>query len=99
MNATGDAMEPGEIEEALQKLLVASGSGSPVSAFWHLTSTHDAAEVLDMRWQQKAYLARYGRQSMLQWENEPVTKLNRATRAIGDLIREEGAMDRSMEDR
>ena len=90
--------DPDEVEESLRKLNIGA-TGSWFDCSWHLLIEIDPDVQLRFRAKQKAYLARYGRQSMLQWENEPVTKLNRATRAIGDLVREEGAMDRSMEDR
>ena len=40
--------------------------------------------------QRKAILARYGRQSMLQWDDVPVTYMNQLYDALIDMMKAEG---------
>jgi hypothetical protein len=45
-----------------------------------------------------AFLARYGRQSMLQWDDVEVTEVRRYARALADLIKRENELSRHAED-
>lgn len=51
----------------------------------------DGALMMRARERQVVYLARYGRQSMLQWEDRPVRELDRWFGALKQLLDDEGA--------
>lgn len=57
----------------------------------------DPEEGLKHNWWRKAYLARYGRQSMMQWDNVLVSEMNRAIEAVHDLLRKEDELARKSE--
>lgn len=73
--------------------------GLSCDAYWDHVVRIDPGEHLRMRVRQKAYLARYGRQSVLQWEGREVAELNEHFAAMSEIIREENALSRGSEDR
>lgn len=58
----------------------------------------DAEKMEDEWWKRRAYLARYGRQSMLQWDDVETIEVRRYAKAISDLIGEESTLSRVSED-
>lgn len=67
-------------------------SGGGGDACWHLSvamEPSDPAELMDLRHQQKARLARYGRQDWGAWDNRPTTEMDAATIAIMNLVMKE----------
>lgn len=64
-------------------------SGTAIDAFWHVTVEFDPVEMLRHRAKQKIYLARYGRQSVLQWGDVDVTELTEYFEVLSELISEE----------
>lgn len=59
----------------------------------------DPVEQEEFRRHQLAYLARYGRQSLLGWENVAVGELDELYRSIGAIVEAENAAGRAEEDR
>lgn len=52
----------------------------------------DVDKLVEHNWWRKAYLARYGRQSMLQWDNVPVAEMKQAIDAIERLMKRENEL-------
>lgn len=51
---------------------------------------------VEYRTKQIAYLARYGRQSMLQWDEVPVARVDALFEALSDIVKGEHAPTRAM---
>lgn len=73
--------------------------GTSGDACWHATVSIDPGGVLKTRARQKAYLARYGRQSLLQWEDREVAELVSSYVAVSELVGEENSLIKRGEDR
>lgn len=58
----------------------------------------DPHEMLDVRDRQKVDLARYGRQSLLQWDHIPINTIRRYHRLLGELIDKEHPMQHGIEE-
>lgn len=61
--------------------------GEGVNPIAHLLDLVDLRENVLSRPKQRAYLARYGRQDF--FEDRTIVELNRATRAISEVVTEE----------
>jgi hypothetical protein len=58
-------------------------------------SPHDDVEELEQfGWWRKAFLARYGRQNMLQWDDVPVSKMNRLLHELIQILKKENELTR-----
>lgn len=51
-----------------------------------------------MGYQRKAFLARYGRQSMLQWDDIETVEIERHVLALAELLKEENELSKVTED-
>lgn len=60
-------------------------------------ATVDIEEMIEFSNYRKAYLARYGRQSMLQWDNVSIDRMNELYTALSKLIKEENQLQRHSE--
>lgn len=58
----------------------------------------DPADLLKHNRWRKAYLARYGRQSVLQWDDVPVSEIEEYVAEIGELLKRESELSRMSED-
>lgn len=58
----------------------------------------DADEMLANGYKRKAFLARYGRQSMLQWDEIETSEIERHIEALANLMREENELSKAVED-
>ncbi len=56
-------------------------------------------DMLLKRRRQKSQLARYGRQSVLQWATLPVDELDDAYAGIAEIVEQENELSRNNEDR
>lgn len=74
-------------------------TGNPIvdAAFQYLFSV-EALDLERQHYRRKAFLARYGRQSVLQWDDVEVSEINRHVEALAELIKEENEAARSSED-
>lgn len=79
------------MQERLQVLARFTGSFLD-AVFQHVVPFPDVDELLAMRRKQVAFLARYGRQSMLQWGDVETRTINECVEDIADLLREENAL-------
>lgn len=71
-----------------------------VDAVWQfLIPPIDPLEQLAGRIKQKAYLARYARESVFVWEDREVSELDAYFKAVVDLISKENELSRVSEDR
>ena len=66
---------------------------------WHLHVPIDPVEWLRWRAKQKVYLARYGRQSILQWGDVDVTEMAEYYELLVEIIRDENTVVGLTEDR
>lgn len=57
----------------------------------------DVEEMIEFSAYRKAYLARYGRQSMLQWDDVPLARINALYTALSKLIKDENQLRRHSE--
>ena len=69
-------------------------------ALWHHTryALIDLEEIEQFSDFRIAYLARYGRQSMLQWGDVPVSRINQLFNALKQLMKDEGGSNVLFED-
>ena len=63
-----------------------------------LLEADDPDDALDFHYQRKMFLARYGRQSLMQWDEVPVTEINRYMNALIKLLKEESSDSKLTED-
>ena len=63
-----------------------------------LLAVDDPDEALDFHYQRKVFLARYGKQSMLQWDDVPFTEINRYMNALLKMLKSESADSKLVED-
>jgi hypothetical protein len=82
--------DPDEVEASLKLLVVRTGAF--YDAWWHLSVDIDPREMLRLRAKQKIYLARYGRQSVLQWADVDVRELQQYFELLAELVRDENAL-------
>jgi len=80
--------DPDVVKESL-KVLYVGMTGTYVDAFWHLLTDIDPIKALKWRAEQKAYLARYGRQSWFAWEHRDVTELEEAYQTLAEIVKKE----------
>jgi hypothetical protein len=64
---------------------------------WHLQAAMNLKESIAMRAQQRAYLARYGRQDYFD-QSCSLPELDEAVRAISAVVRQENELSRMTED-
>lgn len=64
----------------------------------HVDEVIDLQERVKSHYTVAAFLARYGRQNMLQWDDVEVNEVRRYALALTDLIREENELSRRAED-
>jgi len=91
--------DPLEVDAVVGRL--AFHSRTVADAMWHHTVEVDGEELLKTRRKQKLQLARYGRQPFLaaEWDDVDVAELGEWYRALKELLDEEDAVSRGMEDR
>ena len=83
-----ETVDPDEVSDSL-KILNTGSSGTWFDACWPLLVQIDPEAMLRARTQQKAYLARYGRQSWYAWEDREVADLEEAFSAIAEIVADE----------
>ncbi len=84
----GAVIEGFELEDLLQALNVGT-TRTYYDAFWHLDIEIDAAEWLRFRAKQKVYLARYARQSLIQWDDVDVEEMQQYYDLLVEIIKGE----------
>lgn len=70
-------------------------TGGAVDAFWHLVYPLDGQEILTIREKQKMQLARYGKQSLLQWDDVEISEIRKWHERLVELVKTENAMSGS----
>ncbi len=93
----GEARDPDIIEARLAALTVHTGSPATDRHIGDFTQW-DPWDREEMRVLQVMYLARYGRQPVLQWGELDVEELVAYFNALGDIVKREGSMGRTTED-
>lgn len=58
----------------------------------------DVDEMVEHSNHRKAYLARYGRQNMLQWDDVPVPYINELYDALAKIVKAENSLSKIVED-
>jgi hypothetical protein len=83
-------VDPDKVREALGSLARVTGIGI-VDAFFAVTLAQvmDPAELERNRIRRHIYLARYGRQSMLQWRDIDGREVRRYVEVLSEFLREE----------
>lgn len=85
------------IEEGLSVL--SHHTGANIDAIWHLIlgEDFDPVSVAKTRRFQKMFLARYGKQSVLQWDDYPISEFTKDFTELVDIVTKENPITR-MED-
>jgi hypothetical protein len=86
-----ETQDPDELEEWLA--VVSVYTGHVTDAYWRLVVEIDIAEKEKWRRRQKMFLARYGRQSLLQWDDVEVAELDHYTDDLIELLKLESHSD------
>lgn len=73
-------------------------SGTAVDAYWHHLVTFDVVQYEKSRFRMKMFLARYGRQNVLQWDDVEVLEIRRYAEALSELLSEENETSRVTEE-
>ena len=73
-------------------------SGTVVDAYWHHLVEIDVAEREKSRYRVKVFLARYGRQNMLQWDDVEVAEIRRYADELAEMLTEENESTRVSEE-
>jgi hypothetical protein len=58
----------------------------------------EAEDLLQLNFERRMFLARYGKQSVLQWDDVPLTDMNRYVNALAELIKAESIDRKASED-
>lgn len=85
-----DVPDPDEVQDTFKKLFV-HYSDSAINACWAHILDIDAVELTNVRGHQKMALARYGRQSLLQWGDVDITELRFWYEQLKTLMEQETA--------
>jgi len=93
----GIALHPNELGRRLETLGRITGSELGDAIFPFLI-VYDVDEMLDHWWRRRAFLARYAKQSMLQWDDVESTDVRRYCEAVAVLLKEENAASITGED-
>lgn len=80
-------MDPDVRDDRLKRLNPHHGSSS--DAYWYAGVRIDPQRILQVRLEQKAYLARYARMDVFQWEHREVGELNVYMKAVSEIIKSE----------
>lgn len=88
--------DPVEVRKWAHELFDVSGKDSDALHGW--SHSPEPADVLAHNSFRKAYLARYGRQSVLQWDDVPVAEVERYFNEVMDIVKREGELSRMSED-
>lgn len=73
-------------------------TGTVVDAYWHHLIEIDVAEREKSRYRIKMFLARYGRQNVLQWDDVEVAEIRRYAEELSNLLTEENESSRVNEE-
>lgn len=70
-------------------------TGDASDCLWHhvLYARIDVEEMMELSTWRITYLARYGRQSMLQWDDVPVSRINELYTALKKLMQNESGLN------
>lgn len=90
-------VDPDVLAERIDRVIPFTGTLS--DGYWDQMIRINPTELLSVRTKQKAYLARYGRESFFAWEDRETRELNETFAAISDLIKNENEFSRSQEER
>jgi len=71
-------------------------TGRSGAALWDAMIEIDPEESRERRIHQIVYLARYGRQSMLQWDDVPTSLLDELFEGLSDIIKGENPTTRGL---
>lgn len=69
----------------------------PMDAYWHVAAEVNLKLILGEREKQLAFLARYAKQNLLQWDDVPVTEIRKWCLRISDLLKAEHGVQRGLE--
>jgi hypothetical protein len=88
--------DPDDVEDSLKGVagepgLMVTWTETPVQACWNSIIQIDPVELEKLRMHQKMALARYGRQSLLQWGDTDVIEIRGWYEALRDLMKMEVA--------
>lgn len=95
--ASWETPDPDEVEDVLNRTFVGKTDTLEAVLWQHLLIV-DPEELRTHRERQKMNLARYGRQSLLQWENVEVLEIDRWHDRLKELIETENAITRGREE-
>lgn len=74
-------------------------AGKSSDAYYNVTyCLFDADEGEKHNTWRKTFLARYGRQNMLQWDNVLVSDMNRLIGGLVEMVKQENELSRTIED-
>lgn len=90
-----DVHDPDRLSDALERLTIHTDSGFDVCWQFHGMLPKDYEEF---RYRRLAFMARYGRQSMLQWGDVEVVEIHRMMRALSSLMKDESLIERADND-
>lgn len=97
-----ESLSSRERDELRDELLneVTVHTGTPFDVLWpYKVEGLEPAAMLKARAKQKMQLGRYGRQPWSQWANLPLEELEEAHEALREILDDEHAFARDMEDR
>jgi hypothetical protein len=89
-------LDPREVRRKVEDLFGVTGRKADALFTW--VHSQDPKELLKHNRWRKLYLARYARQSVLQWDDVPVAEIEAYVREIGDLLKRESELSRMSED-
>lgn len=92
----GETPDPDVVDDSLKLLTHWEGDISDV--MWRLVYNLDPFELREMREMQKMALARYAKQSLLQWDDVEVFEIASAYERLSKLFNNEGAVEGVGED-
>ena len=72
--------------------------GERSDAWRMLLRFDDVDDMLRLNYERRMFLARYGKQSVLQWDEVPVTEIIRYVEALTSLLKQESATTKLTED-
>lgn len=82
--------DPDDTDDSLSRLSM--WTRTIFDAVWTFYYDIDPDELLHIRRKEKMYLARYARQSLLQWDEVEVTEISAWVKVLREVISEENAV-------
>lgn len=91
-NEAGLTVDPDYIDDVLAELMFHESEGAPFNAAWNVFLDLDPEEMRRARLRQTIYLARYGRQSMVQWDDVRLVRFLELHAELSSFVGEENEL-------